>query len=85
MCDYQKNVYAANVIRELASAECDYLALFGFQDLMQIENGKKPVLQIIKAYIDKKELPTFEKVVDIVESIIIKSELRKEVLDFIVF
>jgi hypothetical protein len=35
MCDYQKNVSASQVLRELAFMEPEFLALFGFQSLLK--------------------------------------------------
>lgn len=65
--------------------EPDFIALFGFQDLMQIQSAKKAILDITKAYVDKKEMQSFDAVVEVVESIYLKSDLRQEILDFIVF
>lgn len=60
MCDYQKNVYASQVLRELANMEPEFIALFGFQDLLKVASAKKAVLNVMKAYVDKQEFKKFE-------------------------
>lgn len=41
MLDFQKNIYADHVLRELQNLEPDFLTLFGIESLLQMECSKQ--------------------------------------------
>lgn len=56
MINYSKNSHAEVVLRELSAVEPAFLALFCFEELLEVEACCTAILQILKAYIDKKSL-----------------------------
>jgi len=44
MIDYQKNIHAESMVRELVSIEPSFLAIFGIESLLKIDGARKPVL-----------------------------------------
>lgn len=56
MINYAKNPHAEVVLKEFSAVEPAFLALFGFEELLAVEACCSAVLQILKAYLDKKSL-----------------------------
>ena len=44
MIDYQKNIHAESVVRELVSIEPNFLAIFGIESLLKIDGARKAAL-----------------------------------------
>lgn len=81
MIDFQKNVQAEHVIRELANLEPDHLALFGLEHMFKMECTKTATLNLIKVFLEKHD-----DVVQVIQQIIPGSiRLRNEILELLKF
>lgn len=56
MIDYQKNSHAEIVLKELGSVEPAFLAIFGLEDLLDVEACCSSILSIIRAYLERRIL-----------------------------
>lgn len=68
----------------LSRLEPDFLSLFGIEALLKLEQSKKPILSILKAYLERKEHNT-QKQISLVDQIIINESLKQEVMDYVIF
>lgn len=54
MLNYQKNAHAEIVLKELGSVEPAFLAIFGLEELLDVEACCSSILSILRAYIDRR-------------------------------
>lgn len=80
--NYQRNTHAESVVKELAKIDPSLMSLFGFEELMKVDQCKKVALTILKAYIDKRERD-LERTYELVDTILYNESLRQELIDFI--
>lgn len=81
MLSYSKNHHAEIVVKELSSVEPAFLAIFGLEELLDVEAACNYVLAIIKVYLDKKSVDTNAEV--LLSQIISKDPIKKKfVQDF---
>ncbi len=75
MINYAKNPHAEVVLKELSAVEPAFLALFCFEELLEVEACCSAVLQILKVYLDKKSL---EINIEIILQVLIKNAKTKQ-------
>jgi hypothetical protein len=68
MMDYQKNIHADSVVREVIGIEPTFLALFGVEALFKVDGARKAIMQVLQIYIERRD--HFVKVEHIVEEIL---------------
>jgi hypothetical protein len=74
MLDYQKNIHAEIVLRELGAVEPTFLAIFGLEELLDVEASYTPILNIFKAYIDRRIV---EVNAELTTSLLIKNTVKR--------
>jgi hypothetical protein len=80
MLDYQKNTHAEVINKELGSVEPAFLAIFGLDELLDVEACCSAILSILKAYLDRKVI---QMNAEVTVSILIKNPMKKKfVLDY---
>jgi hypothetical protein len=55
MLDYQKNMHAETIAKEMTRANPEYLARFNIEELLQFDSTKHSILHILKVYVERKE------------------------------
>jgi hypothetical protein len=78
MMDYQKNIHADSVVREVIGIEPTFLALFGVEALFKVDGARKAIMQVLQIYIERRD--HFVKVEHIVEEILESESLRADLL-----
>lgn len=78
LIDYQKNIHAESVVRELVSIEPNFLALFGIESLLKIDGARKSALQIIKAYVERRD--HIARIENVIEELFESENVRCEIL-----
>jgi hypothetical protein len=79
MMDYQKNIHADTVVREVIGIEPTFLALFGVEALLKVEGARKSMLQILKLYIERRD--HFARIEHIVEELFESASLRQDLIN----
>ena len=65
--DYQKNVFAELVVKEVSRANPTYLAKFKIEKMMQFDATRHCMLSILKAYVDRRVLT--QKAEDVIDDL----------------
>jgi len=78
MIDYQKNMHADGVVRELIGIEPSFLALFGVESLLQVDGAKKATINVLKVYIERRD--HFARMEHIVEELFEAESLRGDLI-----
>ncbi len=47
MMDYQKNIHADSVVREIIGIEPTFLSLFGVEALLKVDGARKAIMQVL--------------------------------------
>lgn len=79
MMDYQKNIHADTVVREVIGIEPTFLALFGVEALLKVEGARKSMLQILKLYIERRD--HLARIEHIVEELFESASLRQDLIN----
>jgi hypothetical protein len=78
MIDYQKNIHAESVVRELVSIEPNFLAIFGIESLLKIDGARKATLSIIKSYVERRD--HIARIENVIEELFESENVRSEIL-----
>ena len=78
MLDYQKNMHADSVVKELIGIEPSFLALFGVEALLKVEGAKKTMMNVLKIYIERRD--HFARIEHIVEELFESETLRLDLI-----